>query len=77
MGSLRPLLCQCGEAAGSGDAKGRHERICEAEFHSGEDALLRNDAGAAREALRKARDICPPNANEGDAAAAELGRMAK
>ena len=64
-------------AAGAGDAKGSNERTCEAEFYIGEYALLRDNAEAAREALGKARDICPPNASERGAAAAEFARMTK
>ena len=59
-------------AAFDSDEKTRRAQTCEANFYSGEFALLNNDKKEARRLLKLAADQCPPSFVESAAAIAEL-----
>jgi tetratricopeptide (TPR) repeat protein len=58
-------------------APGKPGDRCEAEFYVGEWHLLKSDAGAARAALKRAADTCPPTFIESLGAQAELRRLGR
>ena len=62
-------------AAADPDAEKTKGQVCEANFFEGERELWRGDKAAAVRLLLAARDGCPTNYYEHDAAVAELGRL--
>jgi lipoprotein NlpI len=60
------------KAASDADPKTRQAQACEANFYSGEFALLRKNKKEAQRLLRLAAGECPPNFVENAAAIAEL-----
>ncbi|MBW8769705.1 MAG: tetratricopeptide repeat protein [Gemmatimonadetes bacterium] len=64
-----------GTTSAAGAAGAANDRACATAFFLGEDALLRKDAAAASGLFDEARTVCPKEATEHKAAAAELQRL--
>ncbi|HEY2070922.1 MAG TPA: tetratricopeptide repeat protein [Rhizomicrobium sp.] len=62
-------------AAEHGDAETRANQICEANFYIGEWLIVKSQKKAAASWMNDARDKCPINFVERDAAIAELARL--
>jgi lipoprotein NlpI len=64
-------------AADSGDPKLRNDRICLANFHTGQSRLFRAYLNGAIPLLRAAVKDCPSHGHESHAAASELHRLGR
>jgi lipoprotein NlpI len=68
---------QLKNAAAIGDQKTQQNQACEASFHLGEDAMLRNTSTEAAQLFRQARATCPVNFVEYPLVMAELSHPSK
>jgi lipoprotein NlpI len=63
------------KAAETPDARTRHDQVCEANFYVGMYQLSGSHPAEALALLQKAREMCPKDFIEYDAAVAELTRV--
>ena len=72
---LRAAAKDSAAGATNDRAGASNDRACATAFFLGEDALLRKDAAAASTLFDETRTVCPKEATEHKAAAAELQRL--